>query len=212
MAGKSVKILLVFTILAIVSVLQVSGQTASSKQPQGVTYGSAFDEIVVESSLNIRKKPTPVRQSRSFPDISRRSVRRVRRQNGNFQQKFGNNNFPNNFGGNLGDYGSSSALANAHAMNQFFGSDGFGGSAALAGAQSFESHGPLGGFGASAANSQSQGFSVGPSGIRGSAGLSGGQTYNLPNGQTLSLTYSDSVSFGPDGKPTVSKGSSIAFS
>lgn len=110
------------------------------------------------------------------------------------------------------NYGSSSALANANAHNQQFGPNGFGASAANAGAQAFQTQGPLGGFGASASNAQSQGFQVGPNGLTGSAGLSGGQSYNLPNGQTLSLTYANGVSFGPDGRPTVSKGNSIAFS
>ncbi|XP_055702787.1 uncharacterized protein LOC129801590 [Phlebotomus papatasi] len=208
MAKKIVKS---FVICAFVISLVISptfGQTPNDKQSQPVTYGSPFDEIIVESSLNIRKKPTPVRQSRSFVEelSGSAAVRRVRREDGN--------NFPNfeNFGPNFGNFGSSSALANANAQNQYFGQNGFGGSAANAGAQSFESHGPLGGFGAAASNAQSQGFNVGPNGITGSAGLSGGQTYNLPNGQTLSLTYGNTVSFGPDGKPTVSRGNSIAFS
>lgn len=87
--------------------------------------------------------------------------------------------------------GQSSALANANAFNQFSGPGGFGGSAANAGAQSFHSQGLLGGFGASAANSQSQGFQVGPGGIQGNAGLSGSQTYDLPNGHHINLAYGD---------------------
>lgn len=86
-------------------------------------------------------------------------------------------------------YGQSSALANANAFNQYQGPGGFGGSAANAGAQSFHAQGPLGGFGASAANSQTQGFSAGPGGIQGSAGLSGSQTYDLPNGHHINLAY-----------------------
>lgn len=142
--------------------------------------------------------------------------------------------YPSSFFHSNPNYGSSSALANANAYNQQFGPNGFGASAANAGAQAFQAQGPLGGFGASASNAQSQGFQAGPNGItvrylktfnwyitltiflilniQGSAGLSGGQSYNLPNGQTLSLTYANGVSIGADGRPTVSKGNSIAFS
>ncbi|XP_059616093.1 uncharacterized protein LOC132261325 isoform X2 [Phlebotomus argentipes] len=195
-ASEMAKILLIFLIVSL-----ASGQTPSEKPPTlPVTYGSPFDEIIVESSLNIRRKPTPVRQTRSLAEmLSGETSKKLRRDDGN--------NFPSfeNFGSNFGNFGSSSALANAHAQNQFFDKDGFGGSAANAGAQAFESHGPLGSFGASASNAQSQGFN-------GSAGLSGGQTYNLPNGQTFSFTYGNTVSFGPDGKPTVSRSNSVAFS
>lgn len=87
------------------------------------------------------------------------------------------------------NYGQSSAQANANAFNQYQGPGGFGASSALAGAQSFQSQGPLGGFGASAANSGSQGFHAGPGGISGNANQAGSQSYNLPNGQTLSVAY-----------------------
>lgn len=40
---------------------------------------------------------------------------------------------------------------------------------------------------------------------------SGGQTYNLPNGQTLSITHNNGASFNPFGRPSTSQGSSIAF-
>lgn len=87
------------------------------------------------------------------------------------------------------NYGQSSALANANAFNQYQGPGGFGSSAANAGAQSFQSQGPLGGFGASAANSGSQGFHAGPGGISGNAGFSGSQSYNLPGGRNVALSY-----------------------
>lgn len=86
-------------------------------------------------------------------------------------------------------YRQNSALANANAYNHYAGPDGFGSSDSLAGAQSFHSQGPLGSFGASAANSGSQGFNVGPNGIQGNAGFSGSQSYILPNGKTLALSY-----------------------
>lgn len=109
----------------------------------------------------------------------------------NFQRQkrqfgFGGFGGPQNFGQN---YGQSSALANANAFNQYSGPNGFGASNALAGAQSFNSQGPLGGFGASAANSGSQGFHAGPGGISGNAGFSGSQSYNLPGGKNIALSY-----------------------
>lgn len=87
------------------------------------------------------------------------------------------------------NYGQSSALANANAFNQYQGPNGFGASNALAGAQSFNSQGPLGGFGASAANSGSQGFHAGPGGISGNANFGGSQSYNLPGGKNIALSY-----------------------
>lgn len=86
-----------------------------------------------------------------------------------------------------------------------------GASAAQAQAQGFQSAGPLGAFGASSAGAGSQGFQYGPQGLSGNAGLSGSQSYNLPNGQTIALSYANGFSVGPDGKPTITKGNSIAF-
>lgn len=91
-------------------------------------------------------------------------------------------------------YGQSSALANANAHNQYHGPGGFGGSDAIAGAQSFHAQGPLGGFGASAANTGTQSFQAGPEGIQGSAGMSGSQTYDLPNGHHINLAYGQGFS------------------
>lgn len=84
-------------------------------------------------------------------------------------------------------------------------------SSAAAQAQGFQSNSPFGNFGASAANAGSQGFSYGENGFSGNAGLSGSQSYNLPNGNTLAISYTNGFSIGPDGKPTVSKGNSIAY-
>lgn len=39
-----------------------------------------------------------------------------------------------------------------------------------------------------------QGFNAGPGGIQGSAGLSGSQSYNLPNGHNVNLAYGGSFS------------------
>lgn len=84
-------------------------------------------------------------------------------------------------------------------------------SSAAAQAQGFQSNSPFGNFGASAANAGSQGFSYGENGFSGNAGLSGSQSYNLPNGNTLAISYTNGFSIGPDGKPTISKGNSIAY-
>lgn len=112
------------------------------------------------------------------------------------------------FGG--GQYGQSSALANANAFNQYSGPNGFGGSSALAGAQSFQSQGPLGGFGASAANSASQGFQAGPGGITGNAGFSGSQTYNLPNNHHVNVAYGGTQGFA-NGQSTGGNSHSVNY-
>lgn len=112
------------------------------------------------------------------------------------------------FGG--GPYGQSSALANAHAHNQYAGPGGFGASQADAQAQAFRAQGPLGGFGASAANSGSQGFSAGPGGISGSAGMSGSQTYDLPNGHHINLAYGQGFSHA-NGNPAITNSNSLTY-
>ncbi|XP_058831292.1 uncharacterized protein LOC131689920 [Topomyia yanbarensis] len=105
----------------------------------------------------------------------------------------------------------SSANANANAFSEGFGPGGFGGSAANAQAQSFSSGGPLGSFGASAANAASEGFNVGPNGASGSASFAGSQTYELPGGKDISISYSDGFSIGANG-PTFSGGDAISVS
>ncbi|XP_063703910.1 uncharacterized protein LOC134833509 [Culicoides brevitarsis] len=110
-----------------------------------------------------------------------------------------------------GGFGQSSALANAAAQNQYFGPNGFGGGAAHAQGQAFQSQGPLGGFGASHAGTQTQNFHAGPGGIQGSAGLSGSQAYNLPNGQTIDVAYGGTFSAGPGGV-TGGSSNSVGFS
>lgn len=82
----------------------------------------------------------------------------------------------------------------------------------MAGAQSFNSQGPLGGFGASAANSGSQGFHAGPGGFRGAnANLAGSQSYNLPGGKNIALSYGAGYNVGPDGRPQVTNSNSLAY-
>uniref|UniRef100_A0A1W7R749 Putative conserved secreted protein n=1 Tax=Aedes albopictus TaxID=7160 RepID=A0A1W7R749_AEDAL len=187
------------SVLVVVGLLAVGSAHSSGKDAAAKGNGNAgaYEEIRVESSLNVRKTNQAVRRHvRSVLDILVPDHARVKRQFGAF---------PNS------GFGSSSAQANANAFNQQFGPNGFGASAANAGAQSFFSQGPGGGFGASAANSASQGFQAGPGGITGSAGQSGSQTYHLPGNRDVSLAYTGGFSVA-DGKPSVSQGNSISFS
>ncbi|XP_055629453.1 uncharacterized protein LOC129770562 [Toxorhynchites rutilus septentrionalis] len=191
-----------FTYVVVLSVLVAltsaqSGDAASKHK----TNTAAFEEIQVQSSLNVRKTNLPARRHvRSIEDLllngmysgSQHTVKsRTKRQ--------------------FGKFGATSSNANANAFNQQFGPQGFGASAANAGAQSFYNQGPLGGFGASAANAQSQGFQVGPGGITGSAGMSGSQSYSLPGNRDISLSYTQGFSVA-NGKPSVSQGNSISIS
>ncbi|XP_062550493.1 uncharacterized protein LOC134215287 [Armigeres subalbatus] len=181
-------------VLALVALVAVGSAHSTDKDvaAKGNSDAGAYEEIRVESSLNVRKtNPAAKRHVRSVVDILVPSNARVKRQ----------------FGG----FGASSSQANANAFNQQFGPSGFGSSAANAGAQSFFNQGPGGGFGASAANSASQGFQAGPGGITGSAGQSGSQTYHLPGNRDISLAYTGGFSVA-DGKPSVSQGNSISFS
>ncbi|XP_055612580.1 uncharacterized protein LOC129759198 [Uranotaenia lowii] len=147
---------------------------------------ATYEEIRVESSLNVRKNnPVARRRVRSVAELLLRPKRQF-------------------------NFGAASSQANANAFNQQFGPNGFGASAANAGAQSFFNQGPAGGFGASAANSASQGFHAGPGGLSGSAGQSGSQSYKLPGNHDISLSYTGGFSV-VDGKPSVSQGNSISF-
>lgn len=56
-----------------------------------VTYGGSYDDIVVESSLNVRKKPTPLRQVRQVVYyLEPLPLVRAKRQ---FNPNFGGGNF-----------------------------------------------------------------------------------------------------------------------
>ncbi|XP_055533443.1 PE-PGRS family protein PE_PGRS47-like isoform X2 [Wyeomyia smithii] len=155
------------------------------------TNDAAFEEVLVQSSLNVRKSNSAARRHvRSLMDLLMApSHSRPKRQFG---------------------FGASSSNANANAFNQQYGPQGFGASAANAGAQSFYNQGPGGGFGASAANSGSQGFQAGPGGLSGSAGMSGSQSYHLPGNRDISLSYTQGFSVA-NGRPNVSQGNSISF-
>ncbi|XP_065075211.1 uncharacterized protein LOC135698964 isoform X2 [Ochlerotatus camptorhynchus] len=179
----------VFTLATLVAAGSAHSEDAATQDKADT---ATYEEILVESSLNVRKtNPSSRRHVRSVVDLLVPNNARVKRQFG-------------------GDFGASSAQANANAFNQQFGPNGFGASAANAGAQSFFNQGPGGGFGASAANSASQGFQAGPNGITGSAGQSGSQSYNLPGNREISLSYTGGFSVA-DGKPSVSQGNSISF-
>ncbi|XP_050093974.1 uncharacterized protein LOC126576711, partial [Anopheles aquasalis] len=185
---------IVLSTLVIGALGEAAGRDASVRDRAGNSYES---EILVESSLNVRKaNPAVRRQVRSVLDLlvpppAGVLLVREKRQWGGFD--------------------ASSAQANANAFNQFQGPNGFGASAANAGAQSFYNQGPGGGFGASAANSASQGFAAGPGGFSGSAGQSGSQSYKLPGNKDVNLSYSGGFSVA-NGQPSVSQGSSISFS
>lgn len=60
-----------------------------------VTYGGSYDDIVVESSLNVRKKPLPIRQARQIVFLEPLQLVRVKRQ---FNRQ-------GNFGGWVAQYG-----------------------------------------------------------------------------------------------------------
>ncbi|ETN66948.1 hypothetical protein AND_001253 [Anopheles darlingi] len=186
-------IAIVLSTLVIGALGEAAGRDASVRDRAGNGFES---EILVESSLNVRKaNPAVRRQVRSVLDllVPPEGVLLVREKR--------------QFGG----FDASSAQANANAFNQFQGPNGFGASAANAGAQSFYNQGPGGGFGASAANSASQGFVAGPGGFSGSAGQSGSQSYKLPGNKDVNLSYSGGFSVA-NGQPSVSQGSSISFS
>jgi hypothetical protein len=53
----------------------------------------------------------------------------------------------------------------------------------------------VGSFGAAAGNSASQGFHAGPGGFGANAAFTGSQTYNLPNKQTVGVSYGGCKSF-----------------
>ncbi|KAG5683975.1 hypothetical protein PVAND_013230 [Polypedilum vanderplanki] len=160
-------------------------QGSENKSNVSSTVGVPYnEEIVVESSLNIRKK-APV------------SALRVKRQFGGF-------------GGPPG-YGQSSALANADSWAQYHRPGGFGATSGIAGAQAFNSQSPYGGFGATAANTGTQGFDCGYTGCTGSAGMSGSQTYDLPGGRHVNIGYGGTFS-NAGGTPAIGNSNSISFS
>ncbi|XP_053685513.1 uncharacterized protein LOC128735062 [Sabethes cyaneus] len=183
------KVLICVSVLLLVVAVSGHSEDVALKAK---TNDAAFEEVLVESSLNVRNSNLAARRpARSLMDLLMSpSHSRPKRQ----------------FGG----FGAASSNANANAFNQQFTPQGFGASAANAGAQSFYNQGPLGGFGASAANSASQGFQAGPGGLSGSAGMSGSQSYHLPGNRDVSLSYTGGFSVA-DGRPSVSQGNSISF-
>jgi len=190
----------------VIVLVAVAAVAVFANDPEPGTLSDSFDDIVVESALNVRKpspqpgttSQLPARQVREVPVVylvaPQGRLYRVKRQFGGF-----------------GGFGQESSAANANAQNQYFGPNGFGASAANANAQNFQTQGPFGGFGAGAENAQTQAFNVGPSGISGSAGLSGGQQYNLPGGGQFDINYADTFAVGPNGKPAVSNADTINY-
>lgn len=46
--------------------------------------------------------------------------------------------------------------------------------------------------------------------FQGAASIAGGQTYNLPNGQSINIAYNNGFSYTPGSGPATSQGSSIS--
>ncbi|XP_037908327.1 uncharacterized PE-PGRS family protein PE_PGRS54-like [Hermetia illucens] len=196
---------LCFLVVIAICVLGSECSDGRHKVSTQAAYGAAFDEVVVDTSLNIRHKASAARRPRDLyvgvPLVDYKFLKREKRQVNRRR------------GGGGGGVGSSSSSANAASQSHFSRPGGqFGASAANAQAQGFQSTGPLGSFGASAAGTQTQSFQANRKGIQGSAGASGSQTYNLPNGKTVSVTFSNGFSVGPNGRPTTSGGQSVAIS
>ncbi|KAG4073884.1 hypothetical protein HA402_014089 [Bradysia odoriphaga] len=222
----------IFCAAFFVCVLSSFAQTTSSPPAPGQPLvGAPFDEIIVESSLNVRKKPEPARRrTRSLawnvinPEHVR-SKRQFQHQYNSFNpynlNRYTPLNIPSNsvshsnansqslsFGNP--DYSSSASQANANSNSLGYGPQGFGNGAALAQSQGFQSVGPLGSFGATSANSQTQSFQAGLNGFQGASGLSNSQTYTLPNGQTINLAITNAFSNGPNGHAN-GQGNSISI-
>jgi len=189
---------------AIVLALAIECYAVEEQNPQNQDVASqpsglAVEEVVVESSLNIRKKPQPVRQTRNavyiYPvnDLILTALRRQKRQ---FNPNWGASN--------------SAAQANANAFN-FRPGGGFDTSNAFSNAQGFQNRGPGGSFGANSAGAFTDNFSVGPNGINGGASFSNSQNYDLPNGHHLNLALAQGFTIGPDGKPVRSNSNAINY-
>jgi len=170
------------------------------------------EEIVVESSLYVHNPSTPKKSRASrnviyylMPDASFAPSHRTKRQSGFYpNQGFGNFN---------NGYGNSQSSAQSGSHSNYFGPDGFLDANALAAAQGFQSSSPTGSFGATSSNANTQNLASSPlGGSSGGASNSGGQTYQLPNGQTVSLTFNNGFSFLPNSRPSTSQGSSVAVS
>ncbi|XP_055315562.1 ATP-dependent RNA helicase glh-1-like isoform X2 [Sitodiplosis mosellana] len=175
------------------------------------------EEVIVESSLTVN--PQSQIKSRKIRDaiyylVSDSSLVRAKRQFGG--PGFGGSGFGGSGFGGPGfqqpNYDSSQSTAQSNSHSQGAGPAGFGNANALAGAQAFQTNGPTGSFGATATNAHTDTSNSSPyGGFSGSNANSGGQTYNLPNGQTLSISYNNGFS-NTNGNPAHSQGSSVAFS
>ncbi|XP_068916691.1 uncharacterized protein [Tenebrio molitor] len=147
-------------------------------------FGPAFDEIVVESHLTVRRKNN-ARQGRTQNVTNEAGIVKTKREI------------------QLPVYSPQTVQQgrNLHKSKQF------GASAANSQSQAFNSFGPLGSFGASAAGTQTQSFAAGPNGLTGAVGFSGTQQYTF-NGQTIDVAFGSGFSgnkavvtvTGPDGK------------
>lgn len=217
------------TISLFAAVVQSQVQETTTKPPFSANDQSGAivaEEVVVESSLNVRNPAVSIRRrtrglrsnilrtpgplSHIEPkDVHVRSARQLNsgpnafypQQNSLYPQPFYQ---PNNY-----DSSQSTAQSNSHShANGPFGSQN---ADALAAAQAFQTNGPSGSFGATSNNANTQTLGIGLNGAGGGFSNSGGQTYNLPNGQTLNIAYNNGASFTPFGPSSTSQGSSIAF-
>ncbi|RZB38681.1 hypothetical protein BDFB_002747 [Asbolus verrucosus] len=167
-------------------------------QEAAAAFGQAFDEIVVESHLTVRRKSNG-RQART-QNVTNEGTGIIKTKR---EIKFPLNSH---------QIGEHHKLQRNPQTLLAFPPKQFGGSAANSQAQTFNSAGPLGSFGASAAASQTQSFGLGPNGLTGGAGFSGTQQYKF-NGQTIDIAFGNAFSgngaktggavvtvSGPDGK------------
>jgi len=225
----------IFCATIFVCVLTCFAQTTNDTPVPGQPLvGAPFDEIIVESNLNVRKKPEPARRktrSLIFNVLQPVHIRQKRQfQPYNYYNSFNPyhidryaplNHVPSNSVSNSNansqslsfgnpDYSSSASQANANSNSFGYGPQGFGAGVAQAQAQGFQSVGPLGSFGATSANSNSNNFQTGLNGFQGASGLSNSQTYTLPNGQTINLALTNSFSSGLNGHAN-GRGNSISI-
>ncbi|XP_031619873.1 uncharacterized protein LOC116338625 [Contarinia nasturtii] len=194
--------------IAFLLAVSVQSQAQSNAADKSTTNRSpapseiVAEEVVVESSLNVRPKQSSHRRVREVFAFLTPNLR-SKRQFGPTQSYYPNQNYqiyPHK-------QSSSQATAQSNSHSHSNGPSGVQDANALANAQAFQASG----FGATANNAVTNTLSIGPNGSSGGNANSGGQTYTLPNGQTLNIAYSNGNSFGPNGLSSTSQGNSIAF-
>ncbi|KAK6617767.1 hypothetical protein RUM43_013995 [Polyplax serrata] len=183
--------------------LDPSGSNAEIGQP-------AFDEIIVESTLTVRGKSGP-RSGKSLPSNSRLASRFVtgptptneEKVNGSTQVLSRRRRAPyaRSAGQNFNDF---------RPVPFGFNFPGHSSSAAQASSNAFNSNTPFGKFGAAASQSSSQSQNYGPNGFEGSQGHSASQTYFLPNGGKIDVSFSNSYSV-ENGRPSFANSQAVTY-